>query len=224
MSVNPQENSSQVEQEKVQAEKEYNFGQIRKQLEQERQARLQAEERATNAEKMVKEKHATNDDDDDSSDDPYVDTKRLNKKFAKFEKSIDQKIEEKAELKARAFVEEERRLNYLRTNNDFNQTMTPENIQKFAEKYPDIADPILEMPDNFARQKLVYQNIKALGVNKPEVKQPSVQERIEQNKRSPYYQPSNVGTAPYASQGDFSPAGQKNAFEKMQELKNRLRI
>ena len=73
-------------------------------------------------------------------------------------------------------------------------------------------------------QKLVYENIKALGVDKPEQKQNSVQEKIDANKRSPYYQPSGVGSAPYASAGDFSDSGQKNAYAKMQELKKRLRI
>ena len=223
MSVNPQENSSQVEQEKVQAEKEYNFGQIRKQLEQERQARLQAEERATNAEKMAQTKSKSSDD-DGSYDEPYVDQKYFKKQMNKFSQDMEQKIDQKAEMKARVLIDEERRNNYLKQNNDFQEVMKSDNVQKFAEKYPGIAEGILNMPDSFERQKLVYENIKALGVNKPEVKQPSVQERIDQNKRSPYYQPSNVGTAPYASQGDFSPTGQKNAYDQMQELKKRLRV
>jgi hypothetical protein len=33
-----------------------------------------------------------------------------------------------------------------------------------------------------------------------------------------------VANAPYSSVGDFSSTGQKQAYEKMQELKNRLRI
>jgi hypothetical protein len=80
------------------------------------------------------------------------------------------------------------------------------------------------MPDTFARQKLVYKNIKALGLHRPEAKAPSVQEKIDANRKSPYYQPSGVGTAPYQSVGDFSAGGQKQAYDKMQELKNRLRI
>jgi hypothetical protein len=91
-------------------------------------------------------------------------------------------------------------------------------IQKFAEKHPDMAEPMLEMPDNFARQKLLYQNIKALGLNKPSVATPSIQETIDRNRKSPYYQPSGGNTPPYASQGDFSQAGQKNAYSKMKEL------
>jgi hypothetical protein len=79
------------------------------------------------------------------------------------------------------------------------------------------------MPDTFERQKLVYKNIKAFGLDRPEAKQPSIQEKIDSNKRSPYYQPSGVGSAPYASAGDFSASGQKQAYDKMKELQNRLR-
>ncbi len=223
MSVNPQENSSQAEQEKVKAEKAHNFDQMRKQLEQEKHARQQAEERAAQAEKMAQARSKSNDD-DDSYDEPYVDQKYFKRQMSKFTQDIEQKIDQKAEVKARELLNEERRNNYLKQNNDFQEVMKADNVQKFAEKYPGIAEGILNMPDSFERQKLVYENIKALGVNKPEVKQQSVQDKIDQNRRGPFYQPTNVGAAPYASQGDFSPAGQKNAFEKMQELKNRLRI
>jgi hypothetical protein len=80
------------------------------------------------------------------------------------------------------------------------------------------------MPEGFERQKLVYKNIKALGLHKPEEKAPSIQDKVDANRRSPYYQPSGVGSAPYAPVGDFSANGQKAAYEKMQELKSKLRI
>jgi hypothetical protein len=80
------------------------------------------------------------------------------------------------------------------------------------------------MPEGFDRQKLVYKNIKALGLHKPAIKEPSIQEKIDANRRSPYYQPSGVANAPYSTVGDFSTAGQKNAYQKMQELKSKLRI
>ena len=63
-----------------------------------------------------------------------------------------------------------------------------------------------------------------MGFDKPEQKGPSIQDKIDSNKRSPYYQPSGISAAPYAGGGDFSPAGQKNAYAKLQELKSRLRI
>lgn len=198
-----------------------------RQLEQERLARQQAEERATAAEATAQErtrKSSTNDSDDEEDDEPYVDRRKLHKELHKFQKNMEQTIDQKAEAKASALIEQERRSNYLKENGDFNQVMNEDTIEKFAQKHPRLAENILRMPDGFDRQKLVYENIKALGIDKPEQKQVSIQEKIDANRKSPYYQPSGVGAAPYASVGDYSASGQKNAYDKMQELKNRLRI
>ena len=89
---------------------------------------------------------------------------------------------------------------------------------------PELAESILEMPEGFERQKLVYKNIKALGLHKPAEKQASIQDKIDANRRSPYYQPTGVSAGPYAGTGDFSKSGQKNAYDKMQQLKAQLRI
>jgi hypothetical protein len=210
---------------------EQNFSKQRKfyerQLEQERIARQQAEDRIAALERNAQEKSRkpyADDDDDQEDDEPYVDNRKLNKKLNQFQKNIEQTIDQKAEAKAMSLIEAERRNGYLRENADFNQVMNEDTIERFAQKHPRLAENILRMPDGFERQKLVYENIKALGVDKPESKQPSIQEKIDANKRSPYYQPTGVGSAPYASTGDFSNSGQKNAYAKMQELKNRLRL
>ncbi len=97
-------------------------------------------------------------------------------------------------------------------------------MQKLIEKDPDLAEAIVEMPDTFARQKLVYQAIKSIGLDRKEEPKQSIQKTIEANRQSAYYQPSGVGTAPYAAAGDYSPAGQKNAYAKLQELKSKMRI
>jgi hypothetical protein len=198
-----------------------------RQLEQERLARQQAEERAIAAERAAQERarRADPDDEDDKEDDePYVDRRKLNKELHKFQSKIEQTIDQKAEAKAAAMIEIERKHSYLRENADFETVMSADTIERFAQKHPRLAENILRMPEGFERNKLVYENIKALGVDKPEQKQASIQEKIDANKRSPYYQPSGVGAAPYAAAGDFSASGQKNAYEKMQELKGRLRL
>lgn len=196
-----------------------------KQLEQERLARQQAEERLASLEAAANARKPLSDDGDDEEDDePYIDRKKLRRELSKFRSDVEQTIEQKATAKAAALIEQERRTGYLEKNSDFDQVMNPDTIEKFAQKHPKLAENILRMPDGFDRQKLVYENIKALGIDKPETKQPSIQDKIEANRRSPYYQPSGVGAAPYASVGDFSDSGQKNAYEKMQELKKRLRI
>lgn len=203
-------------------DKELNFRKqqemYERKLEQERQGRVQAEERAN----ALEASRRTVDDEDDNE--PYVDHKKLNKKMASFEKTMEAKIEQKAEQIAASKIEQERTNSYLRENADFNQIMSSDVVQRFADKYPKMAENILRMPEGFDRQKLVYESIKAFGMDRPEAKQPSIQDKIDANRKSPYYQPSGVGTAPYASQGDFSPAGQKSSFDKMKELQKRLRI
>ena len=119
--------------------------------------------------------------------------------------------------------EQEKQESWIENNPDFYDTLQ-EHADKLVKKTPQLAKTILQMPDNFERQKLVYLNIKELGLDKPETKQQSIQEKVDANRRSPYYQPSGVATAPYAQVGDFSQSGQKNAYQKMQELKKQLRI
>jgi hypothetical protein len=115
-------------------------------------------------------------------------------------------------------------VSYLKQNVDFDQIMSPEVIERFANKHPDMAEAILKMPDGFERQKLVYSAIKTTGSHLKEQPKSGIQETVDKNRRNPYYSPSGVGTAPYASAGDFSPSGQKNAYEKLQQLKNNLRL
>ena len=137
----------------------------------------------------------------------------------RMQKEKEEKERKKLEQKALA---EERRNTWMKNNSDFYEVMN--HAQKFAEKDPELAETILEMPDTFERQKLVYKNIKALGLHKKEEPKSTIQETVNKNQRSPFYQPSGIGTAPYASQSDFSASGQKNSYDKMQELKNRLRL
>lgn len=196
---------------------EANFAQMRKGFGEERKARLAAEERIAQLEQSVqKSKQSESNEDDDGE--PYVDNKKLNKKFAQFEQTFEKKVDQMAETKARSMIEQERQSSFLKANPDFEQVLSPEMLQKFVEKHPDMAEPMLEMPDNFARQKLLYQNIKALGLNKPEVKGPTIQETIDKNRKSPYYQPSGGASPPYSTTGDFSKTGQQNAYAKMKDL------
>jgi hypothetical protein len=208
----------------VEGSKEDNLVKQRKmyerQLQEEKTARLQLEEEM----RQLKEAHKlpASVDEDDDSDEPSVDHKRLNKKLAKFEQSMDQKIEKKAEERARAIVEAEKKVAWLRANPDYEEIMSHANTM--AEKDPEWAETILNMPNSFDRDKLVYKTIKAAGLNRKEEPKSNIQDKIEQNRRSPYYQPSGIANAPFANTGDFSPTGQKNAYQKMKELQNKLRI
>lgn len=191
-----------------------------RQLQQERAARLEAERRI---QELSKVQHQNENQDDDHDDEPYVDKKRLNKTLAKFGQATKQETQTEIQKAVHTAIQEERKQAWLKTNSDFYDVL--QNAEKFAQHDPELAETILQMPEGFERQKLVYKNIKALGLHKEPVKQASIQEKIDSNKRNQYYQPSGMGSAPYAGgQGDYSPSGQKDAYAKMIELKNRLRI
>lgn len=221
----PTENQASVQEQK--SDKDINFERIRKQLDQERTARMQAEEKAKRLEEeraQIARKPNREDDEDSETDEPYVDHKHLNKRLSKWEEKMEATIEKKAEEKARSLLDQEKQSSYVKQNPDFQNTLTPENIQAFAEKHPAIAERMLRMPDNFDRQALLYEQIKVFQSAKKEDPKQSIQQTIDQNRRSPFYQPSGVGAAPYAQNGDFSPSGQKNAYAKLQELKSKLKI
>lgn len=204
------------------SEKELNFramqAKYERELETERRARLQAEEKAASYEKS--KQSSQRDEEDDVDDQPYVDQRALNKKLSKFEQNLERKFDALAEEKATKMVEKERQANYLRQNPDFNHMMSQDNLQKFAEKYPGIAENIVEStPEGFGRQKLVYQTMKDLGIGRKEEPKVNIQDVIEKNKQTPFYHPSSYATPSYQGQkGDFSEAGQKAAYEKMQAL------
>lgn len=206
-------------QENKQTDKELNFRQLelkyQKQLEQERSARLEAERIAQESKRAVAQE-------DDESDEPYVDHKKLEKKLAKFGQQQSQQTQSEIQKAVTTALSEERRQNWLKNNADFYDVL--KHAEKLAQRDPELAESILEMPEGFDRQKLVYKNIKALGLHNPETKPPSIQEKVDANRKSPFYQPSGVGNSPYSSQSDFSKTGQKQAYDKMQELKNRLRL
>lgn len=204
-------------------DKEKNFRMLEakyeKELAQERKAREELERK--NAE--LSSKQIVQDEDDDDESDPYVDHKKLNKKLAKFGAQNDQRTQQEIKKNTQQIREEIKQELWLENNPDFYDTLS-NHATKLAERSPALAKTILSLPDTFERQQLVYQNIKELGLDRAPVKQPSIQETVDANRRSPFYQPSQMGTAPYSAQADFSPAGQKAAHDKMQELKSRLRL
>jgi len=225
MSTIPQENQVQNQQQQNHADnsKELNFRQLQekyeRQIAQERSARMEAERVAK---ELQERKQVANDDDEDDGE-PYVDTRKLNKKLAKFGEQTQKQTQSEIQRAVQMALEEERKKNWMKNNPDFYDIM--QHADKFAQADEELAETILSMPEGFDRQKLVYKTIKAMGLHKPpEDKKSGIQDKIEANRRSPYYQPSGVGTAPYASTGDFSSTGQQQAYNKMKELQKKMRL
>lgn len=203
------------------SDKELNFRQLEakyeKQLAQERTARLEMEKEI---QRLAQEKVQKVDEDEEEDDEPYVDHKRLKKKLNKFGQTTQSAIQQASEKTKLEIKEELKKEMWLENNPDFYDIL--QHAEKLAQRAPRLAETILRMPDGFERQKLVYENIKEFGLHKPPEKQSTIQDKVDANRKSPYYQPSGANSPPYASVGDFSPVGQQQAFQKMQELKKRL--
>lgn len=219
MTVPSQESQAEVANIAKQNDKEINFrkqeAMYMRQLDQQRQ---ETENLKRELEASRKPIHQEEDDDSE----PYVDRKKLDKTLAKFGQQQTQQTQTEIQKAVNMALKDERKQNWIKSNPDFYEVL--QNADKFAERDPELAEAILEMPDTFERQKLVYKNIKALGVHKPEQKQSTIQEKVDANKRSPYYSPSGINAAPYAAVGDYSPSGQKNAYDKMKQLQSQLRL
>ncbi|SRR5260221_4103316 len=209
-----------VNQENKISDKELNFraleSKYQKQLE---QVKSELEQARRIAEEAMNKKQIVEDEDDE----PYVDHKKLNRTLEKFGEKTKQQTQTEIQRAVQTALSEEKKQSWVKNNPDFYDILQ-KHAQEFAEKDPELAESILDMPEGFERQKLVYKNIKALGIDKPASKQSSIQDKVNANQRSPYYQPSGIGNSPYSNGGDFSEGGQKQAYAKMQELKSKLRI
>lgn len=136
---------------------------------------------------------------------------------------MEEKISKKAEERAKQLLEQERQANFLKENKDFEQIMSQDMLQKFVDTYPDIAEGILQsMPDDFNRKKHVYKTIKSLKLHMKPEEHDTINDKIRKNQQSGLYQPSNVAPSAYKVGGDFSPQGQKQAWDQMQELASRF--
>ncbi len=225
MTTNPQANQEHVEEVQKSNDKELNFRKQQAMYEK----MLEEKEKALRvAEKQIQEISARNqpvNDDDDDDDEPYVDKKKLKKQLNKFSQQTIQETDSRIQSAVQRALSEERKNLWLEQNSDFYDVM--QHAEKFAEKAPGLAKTILNMPEGFERQKLVYENIKTMGIHKKEEPMPSIQETVDRNRRNPGYQPSGIGSAPYgATTGgkDYSPGEMKSAHDKMKELQKKLRI
>lgn len=215
MTVPSSENQVKTEQP---SNKELNFRALEAKYQQQLAAERAETERLTQ-ELRQRQSQPTQEDDDEAE--PYVDHKRLKKEQAKFGQQMKQETQSEIQRAVKTALNEERKQNWMKNNPDFYDVM--QHAERFAQADPELAETILEMPEGFERQKLVYKNIKALGMHKPEVKESTIQQKVDANRKGPYYQPSQMGTAPYSQVGDFSPAGQEQAYKKMKELQKQLR-
>lgn len=185
-------------------------------LAEERAAREDAERKAQEALQRIPQQV-----EEEEDSEPYVDHKKLAKKLAKFEEQSYKKTRQDLEQTKESVKQEIRNEMWLEQHPDFEDIL--QHAGKLYEKDVALANSILAMPDSFARKQLVYNNIKALGLHQPARKESSIQEQVDSKQRGAFYQPTGIGTAPYnQAPGDFSPTGQKTAYDYIQSLKGRL--
>jgi len=222
MTLPNQENISQPATQDKSNSKEYNFQAIRQQLDREKAETAEANRKANEAIKALEDlkKRITPQEEEDDDSEPYVDRKKLERKLNHFGQKTQDEIQKTSQMTKQQVKDEIRQEMWIENNPDFFDVL--QNADKLAQKAPRLAEAILKMPDNFDRQKLVYQNIKEFGLDKPEQKQQSIQEKIDSNRKPLFYQPTSVANAPYNYGGDFSKEGKKNAYNKMKELKSRM--
>jgi hypothetical protein len=211
--------NNQAQQQTQPTSKELNFRALeqkyQRELQQEREARLEAE-------RAVQQYAQRNVQEEEEDDDAPIDKRRLSKHLQKFGEQTKQTTQTDIKNAVQEALAQERKNNWLNQNSDFHDVL--QHADKFIEQHKDLAESILDMPEGFERQKLVYKNIKTLGLHKPQEPKSTVQDKINQNRRSPFYQPSEMGSAPYSPQGDFSKEGQKQAYDKLQQLKKNMRL
>lgn len=202
------------------SDKELNFRRLEAKYQQEIAAERAKREEIERQVQELSRRQQQEEEPDDSE--PYVDHKKLEKKLSRFAEQNKQATQEEIKKAVHYAVRESQKEEWIKKHSDFDQVLGM--AEKLYEADPELAETILEMPASFERQKLVYKSIKSLGIDKPKVTQPSIQEKVDANRRSPYYQPSGVGTSPYSSQANFSAQGQKEAYDKMKEMQSRLRL
>ncbi len=208
-------------QDAVEQEKQKNFAELRRIAENERSERIRLQEELDQLRRSAK---PLDDDEDDSE--PYVDNKKFKKKLNQFGQELGQKTSEIVRAEVEKALQEERKSSWLRQNVDYNSVMSDANVAKFKEKYEDECRSILSHPDQFEQNRLAYYAIKAKGLDRPEIKQPSAQELADKNRRTPYYQPSGIPNAPYGGSlgRNVSEEEGKAALANMRSLQKNLRI
>ena len=222
---NIEHTQSQTENTQKPNDKEYNFAQIRQQLEKEKQEKIQMKEEIEKLKKIAQEKISSHHDDDDDDNEPYIDRKKLKRELSKVVEQTNTETDAKVQALVNKALTEERQKNWLSVNPDFQEVM--QHAQKLQDSDPELADIILNMPDNFERHKLVYKHIKATGLHKPAAAKSNIQDKIDANRRSPYYQPTGISSPGYCiinGGKDYNQNEMKNAYDFMQQSKKKMRI
>lgn len=191
-------------------------------LQEERRKRLELEQAIKSMAPKQKEEP-----EEEEDDEPYVDRKKLDKTLNKFANKSREETKSEIQRAVNEALNNERQNSWLKTHPDFYEVM--QHAQAFADKNPDLAEDYLDLEAaDFKKQKMVYNNIKAMGIHKKEEPKPSIQDQIKDNKKGYFYAPSGIGSPPFqpfiAGGKEYSQEEQKAAFHRMRQLQEKLRV
>lgn len=197
------------------SDKDVNFANLRKQAEEARyvasQAQLENQRLQQELESLKRQVSRPVEEEDDETSEPYIDKKALKRELNRFKANLDQEVESRV---ARRLEEAQSRDFVYRLKaeyKDFDDILTPENASKLEQVDPDFAKEILAERDEYRKRKLAYHAIKAAGIHR-KVEPPremTAEEKIEANKRNPYYRPSASGQGTPSAPAVHSLGGQR---------------
>lgn len=233
--LNTNQNSAGTEKlnENVSEKSRENFRRLEAARDAEKEARIRAEMEAEFLRKQLdgmsqSSKIQENDPLDEIED--YIDKQTYKKIREKdreaYRKEADRLVEEK--LKKIEQEKEQKRHEEEQKNStpklrsqfsDYDEVMNEDNIIRLEQDNPTFLNAVLTIQDEYKRKYATYDYLKKAGYVAP--KEPSIKEKVEENRRNPYYFEPGSGT-PIAVDFDVkSPQARQQAYEKLKLAQRR---
>jgi len=204
-----------------------NFARLEKAKQEERDARIRAEmEREMLRKQLDDIRQANQPKEEDPLDgvDDYIDKERLQLIRQKDKAAFQKEAELIANKTYEARRREEEKQNYLprlkSQFNDYDSVMSEANIAKLEKSSPAFLKTVLKIEDDYERRLLTYEYLKS-QTDKIEEPKSSIQDRVAENQRNPYYSPAGSGT-PAAVDFDIkSKSAREQAYAKLKAAQRR---
>ncbi len=101
---------------------------------------------------------------------------------------------------------------------DYDEVLNDDTVARLAESNPNFVQAVMQIPDEYARRKVVYELLKK---EKPKAESPSIKEKVEENARNPFFIPPSQGTPPAVDYDLQSPSSRQAAYAKLKAAQRR---
>lgn len=136
---------------------------------------------------------------------------RLKKEAEEFaDRRIEQKLKERDEANYLGRLKSEYR--------DYDDVMTDETVAKLTESNPQFVQAVMQIPDEYARRKVVYELLKR---EKPKGEEPSIKSKVEENAKNPFYIAPGTGTPAAVDYDLNTPSSKAAAYAKLKAAQRR---